>query len=167
MEEVAESQVYRLYLSTMTGFPNLLNNTDKANVTWQVDFDSLFNRENYNYKNCRLRYKLVSDPATNTSHINNKGVLAINGLSSRYTSKNTPYLVLDNLIPVASSTHGWFDITTMAEVGVDIVVPYGLSTINPQLWDNGFGSTTTGNAVLQTFTANYTLVLSFELYNPK
>jgi hypothetical protein len=167
MEEVAESQIYRLYLSTWTGFPNLISNGDKANVSWQVDFDSLFNRENYNYKNCRLRYKLVSDPATNTTHINNKGVLVVSGLSSRYTSKNTSGLVLDNIIPFESTMHGWFDITTMSDVGVDITVPYGLSIINPQLWDSGFGSTTTGNTVLQTFTAHYTLVLSFELYNHK
>lgn len=163
--EDTDSQIYRLHLSTWTGFPGLLDNSNKASVSWNVDYDSLFNRENYNYKNCRLRYKLVSDANTNISHVANNGVLAISGLGSINSSKNISIGVLDPIVPTIGSTHGWFNLSTMDEVGIDISMPYGLSVINPQFWDSGFGAN--GNAVLQTMTSQYSLVLSFELYNHK
>jgi len=166
MNDVLDSQVYRLYLSSATGFPSIISNTDKSNVSWLIDYDVMFNRENYKYENCRLRYKFVSDPATTASinHVANKGVLVANGLTSRNTSKNTSSLVLDNIMPTTSSTHGWFDQTSMSDIGLDIIMPYGLSSLNIQLWDNAFGAS---SSVLQIFPTDYTLILSFELYNPK
>lgn len=169
MEDVADSQVYRLFLSSTNGFSGLISNSDKYNSSWQVDYDSLFNGENYKFKNCRLRYKLRSNPITSLGHITGFGTLVINGLSSQNNSKNTSGLVADNIIPSASTTHGWYDLTTMDEIGIDIIVPYGLSTINPQFWDLSFGSKDSLNPpqFITNFTATYTLILSFELYNPK
>lgn len=166
MESVLDSQVYRLYVCSVTGFPGLINNTDKANVSWLIDYDVLFNRENYKYENCRLRYRFFSHPGTiaNISHVTNNGVLVANGLNSRHVSKNTSALVLDNVTPTTSSSHGWFQISSMDEVGLDIIVPYGLSSLNIQLWDGAFGAPT---SVLQNFPTDYTLILAFELYNPK
>ena len=194
MEEVAESQVYRLLLNTETGFPNIIKNTDKANTSWNVDFDSLFNRDNYNYRNCRLRYKLVSQESASVDAAANTGLLAINGLSSRYISKNTNMLPLDIYAPtmryigtgttpstITTSTtpqtvsqpaalftvRGQIVLDTMATTGVDINVPYGMSEINPQFWQYGFGANGNADNILQTLIPEYMLLLQFELYNPK
>ena len=55
----------------------------------------------------------------------------------------------------------------MDEVGVDILMPYGLGTINPQFYFTGFGSPSDGFNILQTFTGDYLVTFAFELYNPK
>ena len=169
MEELGDSKIYRLNLNSVTGFPNILDNSNKASVSWQVDFDSLFNRENYKYQNCRLRYKLQSHPQAHASlnHTNNIGILAVNGLVSPYSSKNTPMLVLDQILPHLATSLGWFELNTMDEVGVDILMPYGLGTINPQFYFTGFGCPSDGFNILQTFTGDYLVTFAFELYNPK
>jgi len=194
MEEVAESQVYRLFLNTETGFPNILSNSDKSNTSWLVDYDSLFNRDNYNYKNCRLRYKLVSQTSTSINAAANTGVLAINGLSSRYVSKNTSMLPLDIIVPTMTSTgtgstpgtiagnapsqtttqpaalftaRGQLISDTMATTGIDIQMPFGMTSLNPQFWQVGFGATGNEDNILQTLVPEYILLLQFELYNPK
>lgn len=193
MEEVAESQVYRLFLNTETGFPGILSNTNKASTSWLVDYDSLFNRDNYAYKNCRLRYRLVSQPAGSIDAAANTGVLAINGLSSRYVSKNTNMLPLDIIVPTMFATgtgstpgtitagtpqvvaqpaalftvRGQLIADTMATTGVDIQMPFGMTSINPQFWQVGFGATGNADNILQTLAAEYMLILQFELYNPK
>ncbi len=202
MEEYPDCQVYRLLLNTETGFPNLINNTDKANVSWNVDYDSLFNRDNYAYKNCRLRYKFISQESGSITADANTGILAINGLSSRYVSKNTSMLPLDIIspqfrytglgsTPVTSTgtisgtapsqttantftqaaslytykAHMYSD--TMATTGIDIQIPYGMTTLNVQLWQIGFGAFNNADNILQTLTPEYLLMLQFELYNPK
>jgi hypothetical protein len=194
MEDVAESQVYRLFLNTETGFPNILANSDKANTSWLVDYDSLFNRDNYNYKNCRLRYKLISQPSGSIDATANTGVLAINGLSSRYVSKNTHMLPLDIIVPkmtytgtgtvagtitgtapsqTTSQTPALFTVRgqliadTIATTGIDIDMPFGMTTLNPQFWQIGFGSNGNADNILQTLVSEYVLMLQFELYNPK
>lgn len=193
MEEVAESQVYRLFLNTESGFPGILSNSDKANTSWLVDYDSLFNRDNYAYKNCRLRYKLVSQPSATIDPAANTGVLAINGLSSRYVSKNTNMLPLDIYAPIMTATgtgstpgtitagtpqtvsqpaalftvRGQIIMDTMATTGIDIQMPFGMTSINPQFWQAGFGSTGNADNILQTVMPEYMLMLQFELYNPK
>lgn len=202
MEEYPDCQVYRLLLNTETGFPNLLNNTDKANVSWNVDYDSLFNRDNYAYKNCRLRYKIISQESGSITSGANTGILAINGLSSRYVSKNTSMLPLDIITPTfrytgLGSTPGSSTGTitgtapsqttantftqpaslytykahlcgdTMATTGVDIQIPYGMTTLNVQLWQAGFGAGNNEDNILQTFIPEYLLMIQFELYNPK
>jgi hypothetical protein len=194
MEEIAESQVYRLFLNTETGFQNLLSNSDKANVSWLVDYDSLFNRDNYNYKNCRLRYKLISQESPDIVPTTNTGVIALNGLSSSYVSKNTNMLPLDIITPTMRyigsgavtgtiagtapsqtttqtasvwNPRGQLIGDTMGQTGVDIAMPYGLSPFNVQFWLYGFGSRSNADNVLQSLLVDYNLMLQFELYNPK
>ena len=65
-----------------------------------MDYDSLFNRDNYKYKNCRLRYKLISRENTNINPVSGAGVIAVNGLASPYVSKNTHMLPLDIVTPI-------------------------------------------------------------------
>jgi len=194
MEEVAESQVYRLFLNTETGFPNIISNSDKANTKWNVDFDSLFNRDNYNYRNCRLRYKLVSQESASIDAAANTGALAINGLSSRYVSKNTNMLPLDIYVPTMRyigtgttpgtiagnapsqttsqpaalfTVRGQIILDTLSTTGIDINVPYGMTELNPQFWQVGFGANGNADNILQTVMPEYMLMLQFELYNPK
>ncbi len=64
--------VYSLYLSTQISSPVsnnvvVLNKSNLANVSWRVDWDSLFKGEQKNYKFCRLRYFLISNSFTASS----------------------------------------------------------------------------------------------------
>ena len=170
MEEVPDSQIYRLYLNSFPGFPGITSNIDKFNVSWLVDYDSMFSSANYKYKHCRLRYKFLSDPAVvaNVNHTASKGVLVVNGLSSANNSKNVGGIVLDNIIPVQSTSLAWFDNSSMDTVGIDILPPYGLSTLNVQLWGPEYGCQIGSvPTLISTFTPNYTIIFAFELYNPK
>ena len=189
-----ESKVYRLFLNTETGFPNLVSNTNRNSCVWNVDYDSLFNRDNYKYKNCRLRYKLITRESTNIIPVSNTGVIAVNGLSSPYVSKNTHMLPLDIVTPImratangattgtivgsagnqtTSTTASTYAITghiesdTMATTGLDISMPYGLTQLNIQFWSYGFGAIGDGDNVLQTMSVDYNVILQFELYNEK
>ena len=189
-----ESKVYRLFLNTETGFPNLVSNTNKNNCIWNVDYDSLFNRDNYNYKNCRLRYKLITRQSASIVPVSNTGVLALNGLSSPYVSKNTNMLPLDIIVPImhltgngattgtiagtapsqttttSSSTYtvlGSIVSDTMNTTGIDIQMPYGLSPLNVQFWSYGFGAIGDSDNVLQSVVPDYNVIFQFELYNPK
>ena len=189
-----ESKVYRLFLNTETGFPNLLSNSNKNSCVWNVDYDSLFNRDNYKYKNCRLRYKLISRENTNINPVAGAGIIAVSGLSSPYVSKNTHMLPLDIVTPIMRATAngattgtitgsapnqttattastyaitGHIESDTMATTGLDISMPYGLTQLNIQFWEFGFGSIGDGNNVLQTVMSDYNAIFQFELYNQK
>lgn len=188
-----ESKVYRLFLNTETGFPDLVSNSNRNSCVWNVDYDSLFNRDNYKYKNCRLRYKLISRESADLNPVSNTGVIAVNGLSSSYVSKNTNMLPLDIITPamrlfgngattgtIATGTpqttttststfnvRGQIISDTMATTGLDILMPYGLSQLNIQFWSYGFGAIGDGDNVLQTMSVDYNVIFQFELYNEK
>jgi hypothetical protein len=56
---------------------------------------------------------------------------------------------------------------TMATTGIDIQMPFGMTSLNPQFWQVGFGATGNEDNILQTLVPEYILLLQFELYNPK
>jgi hypothetical protein len=175
MENLPVKKVYTLYLNSNTGFRGLINNSDYANVSWLVDWDSLFNRENYLYKYCAVRFRMVGEINTGIQDNNQTlGVLAAN-FGATFSGKNAPYVVLGSLDlkPVASFTTPTYtnvgnmiDTETMTHAqGQQIDMPIGLTTLNLQLWKDAFGCNGDANNTLvaSSSTHQYYIIFQFEL----
>jgi hypothetical protein len=176
MENQPSRKIYTLYLNSNTGFKGLISNSDYANVSWLVDWDSLFNRENYIYKYCNVRFRMIGE--INASIIANDqtlGMITAN-FGQNYTGKNTSYVVLApiNLKRVASYSGGTYtnegnmiDVETMSHgLGQQIDMPTGLKPFNIQLWKDAFGCIGDPNNVLVDSSSahQYYILFQFELY---
>lgn len=164
---------YLLYLNTNTGSPNLIDNTSTANVKWMIDWDSLFNRENYKYKHCQVRIRLVGENNATQDTSNTSGVLIAN-FGQSFTGGNVQGVVLAPIdltrsnIYVASAwtnAQAYIDINTMTnQLGQNIDMPIGLNTFNLQMWRNGYGAQGDAENILVANTVPYYALLQFELY---
>jgi len=176
MENQPVKKLYTLYLNSNTGFRGLINNSDYANIIWNVDWDSLFNRDNYKYKCCVVRFRMVGEINTSIQDNNQTlGLIAAN-FGQNYTGKNVPYVVLApiDLKPVASfasptytNVGNMIDVETMSHAqGQQIDMPIGLTAFNIQLWKDAYGAIGDAN---NTFVASssafqYYIILQFELF---
>lgn len=179
MENQPAKKIYTLYLNANTGFSGLISNSDYANVSWAVDWDSLFNRENYIYKNCVVRFRMVSEINTALQSNNQTfGVLVAN-FGQNFTGKNVANVVLApiEIKPVSSFATGspptytavgnMIDIETMTHAnGQQINVPIGLTTLNLQMWKDAYGAIGDANNVLiaNSSTVQYYIIFQFELF---
>lgn len=164
--------IYTLYLSTQVTSPtsSIIVPVDKsnlANVSWNIDWDNLFRKEQYKYKHCRVRFSLVTDRWTsiagNTDWDDYQGYLACS-LPSSYNATTTNGTLLGIIYPsdvrtLTSSTDHGFVINNMEELGVDISMPTGNSRLNLMFL--------TSASQFISITPEYQIMLSFELYDRK
>lgn len=162
---------YTVYLSTQVTSPvynNIvpLDKTNLSNVSWRADWDNIFNKENYNYKYCRVRFYLTSESFTasvppSADWTNYCGYLAVS-LPSSYNATTTNGTILGLISPSDSPVTGTnihcIIASTMSEIGVDINVPTSTQQLNiSMINDNDFQFLTTFK--------EYQILLNFELYN--
>ena len=163
--------IFTLWLSTQITTPSSnyvvpINKTNLANVSWRVDFNNLFKGKQNDYKFCRVRYFLIgetfaaSTPASN-DWTNYTGYLALS-LPNTFQGDTTNGTILGLTSPTdcpitGTGIHCMLS-TTMSDYGVDIITPTGVQQMNVMLmsWVN--------NQPIATM-QNYSLQLSFELYN--
>jgi hypothetical protein len=180
-----DKQIFTLYLNSNTGFRGLISNANYANVSWNVDWDALFNRENYNYKYCSVRFRMVGE--NNNTSIQDSdttlGVLVAN-FGQTYTGKNTGYVVLAPIdikrtasysqvggppaVPTWTNTGTMIDIETMTHANPQqIDMPVGLNALNLQMWKDAFAVSGDANNVLISSSSSiqYFIIFQFELYN--
>ena len=166
-------KTFSLYLNTNSGFPNLISNASTADVKWMVDWDSLFNRENYKHKHCQVRIRLVGENNATQDTANTSGVLVAN-FGQSFTGKNGQGIVLapidltrSNIYVSAAwaNTNAYIDINTMGNaMGQNIDIPVGLNVLNLQMWRNGYGSYGDAEDIKITNSVPYYVILQFELY---
>jgi hypothetical protein len=175
--ETLPRKSFLLYLNTNTGSPNLIDNTSTANVKWLIDWDSLFNRENYKYKHCQVRIRLVGENNITQETSTQSGVLVAN-FGQSFMGGNVPGVILapiditrSNIYETVSSitswknSNGYIEINTLPNaVGQNIDVPIGLNTFNLQMWRNGYGAIGDAENILVANTTPYYALLQFELY---
>ena len=163
-------RTYQLYLSTLITSPasnNIvpINVTNKANVTWQVDFKSLFGNDYGLYSRCSVRCHLVSTPwsSTSTDSQSNDGYISLN-LPSTFcasTSKGTPIALLYSS-PATNTTAGtfsYYNINTLGNnQGTDINMPSQNQLFNIQLLGN--------DSFAAVSSYDYSILLQFELSEP-
>ena len=169
---ITNSKVFHLYLSTIITGPtsNLvvpLNSTNLNNVSWQVDWNSLFRGWNKQYKRCCVRYQLISTSftATSTDWENYNGVLCCNlpsdaGSSTNFGTALGLYSPLD--CPTTGTTTHCILSNTLANVqGVDILMPQS-NSIFTITWLKPSGSMALNSNTLY----DYEILLQFELSEP-
>lgn len=164
--------VYSLYLSTQITTPASnavvpLSKTNLSNCSWLVDYQNLFKGNEYKYKHCRVRFNLISNtftastPAT-TDWQNYGGYLAIT-TPTEYNAETTTGTILGMIYPTDSPVTGTsihcIQVSTMSEIGVDIIPPTGVQTLNVMFVNDDA-------MTLMTTFQEYQLHLTFELYDP-
>lgn len=171
-------RTYQLYLSTQVLSPasnNVVpvNKTNKANVTWQVNFKTLFGNDYNKYKRCSVRALLISETwnTADTDVANYSGYLAINlpSVSSSFTTLGTPILLLTPSKALsrnpANATDfppalSYYNCSTMdAAQGVDINLPSENQFMSIQFCNNDSFS-------LMTTVPEYNIMFQFELSEP-
>jgi hypothetical protein len=169
-------RTYQLYLSTLITTP-VTNNivpidvSNKANVTWQVDFKSLFGNDYGKYSRCSVRCHLVSTPwvSTATDSQTNDGYISLNLPStfSASTSKGTPIALLyssvaTNIVagtPNLPSLNSYYNVNTLGNnQGTDINMPSQNQLFNIQLLGN--------DSFAAVSSYDYNILLQFELSEP-
>jgi hypothetical protein len=164
-------RTYQLYLSTLITSPvtnNIvpINVTNKANVTWQVDFKSLFGNDYGKYSRCSVRCHLVSTPwvSTATDSETNDGYISLN-LPSTFcasTSKGTPIALLYSSVAtnqVLNTPYSYYNVNTLGNnQGTDINMPSQNQLFNIQILSN--------DSFIAVSSYDYNILLQFELSEP-
>jgi hypothetical protein len=171
-----KSSVYNLYLQTddqdFVGFQPPVqptNKTNKANVTWSMNWNEFFRDNNINgkYTRCRVRYQLISTEVVSTGLVTNNylGYVSCNLQTNNSLATANGGTVLGLLYPQlvttpSTNTNWYFNSTTLDERGVDVVIPTGSQSFTISLYNSA--------NTLFTFGANgFQIMMTFELYNGK
>lgn len=167
-------RVYHLWLSSKITSPtsNLvvpLNNTGSSalnNLSWSVDWDSLFRGWNKKYKRCTVKYQLNMDSFTgvSTAWETLNGVLVCNLASDSGSSTNGGTalgLYYPQTNPTGGSTHCMAVNYLGNQNGVDIIVPQSNS-----IFTLSFMKSTGAYGLNTTTMGDYQILLEFELSEP-
>lgn len=154
----------QLTLSTGTGFA--LNNTNRAAVQYQVNFDSLFNGKNKLYKKCQVRTSIITDNVAVATLDKASGSIFATGLVSG-NDLGTNGLFLMNYYPsnsnVSGSSTGYYLNKTVFNNanGTQMnAVPSGVQTFTVRFTNISSALQATANV------PDYRIALQFELYEP-
>lgn len=161
-------EIFSLALTSDTTLQSggfVLDSTNRSNVLYQVDFDSLFNNRNKIYSKCQVRCHLISTASTTTSIDSVSGALILQGLGSGNTL-GINGIQLANMFPTNSNVSGtltgfFYTINTLSsENGSQVTqVPEGVRQF--RIVYNSVAGTLQATASMP----SYRLVLQFELYN--
>lgn len=163
---------YSLYLTTNRIPENLqvspVNNSNLANVSWNINWDTLFNNEQSKYKHCRLRIEMITQFKLSFSNWDTYlGYLTCNLASNHMASTGEGtilallyYTYKTRYAPAtrAPSEESQFEINTMNTPGVDIIIPTGNSIFNVKLMNDD------AITIFNQHAENYQILLQFELY---
>lgn len=146
-----------------TGFA--LNTSNKASISYQVNFDALFNGKQKLYKKCQVRTAIISSFVAATALPNAIGSVSAVGLASG-NDLGTNGLFLMNYIPSnanasGSSTGYYFNTNVLTNLnGTQMSqVPRGVQTFSINFTNISGALQATGNV------PDYRLNLQFELYD--
>jgi hypothetical protein len=140
-------------------------------VTYQVNWDALFQGKNKLYKNCFIRTRLSGASNISKDTVGNSaGVLSVVGLGyNKSVSEDINGLVLAPVSYLASSSYSsdtgvYLDINTLpSDDGgcPQITPPQGITNISILFTEDA-----TGNPMPVARLSNYVLTLSFKLVDP-
>jgi hypothetical protein len=172
MLEEKDSEIFTLNLNTNVSISAggffISSTSTKANSTFQVDFDALFQGRGHLYKKCRVKANLISNSQANStisSTINEVlGVINLIGLSSTH-NLGINGILIGTTFPRSTGVTGtanshylvnnWF--TNI--YGAEIQVPTSKQNIGIQFIKN--------DGTLMISVPDYLLTLQFELFEKK
>lgn len=142
--------------------------TTTSNIFYyNINWDSLFKNENYNYKKCRVRYQFQVKSVTLTSIANHSGTITTNLISMNKNNSNvsgTPLgLYFHGPLPTfVSGRYTQQSNMAVSMTGTEIEIPKGVSElqINYVSLNRGTPINSTSN-----FIRDPHLILLFELYD--
>jgi len=146
--------------------PATLTTTNQNQITWQIDWDSLFKGENKKYKRCNVRLKLNSESWTAgaTDWDTYNGLLTCNLASNSVgnTTFGTPLSIFaPEDCPTTGTTTHCIQINTLGHVfGTEVIVPTGNSFFTISWYKQTFLE------LLGVPVYDYQVMLQFELYDP-
>jgi hypothetical protein len=162
--------IYTLYLSTLNTSPSRnqiipVYKTNLANVSWNIDFNSLFRGQQLKHKNCRVRFSLNSQSWTAggaSDWAAYSGYLSAN-FQTQYNATTTFGTFLGMVTPedspITGSGNHVYVVSSLEQQGVDIIAPTDVQTLNLQFINDD-------SQTLITAVPEYAILLQFELYNP-
>lgn len=137
-----------------------VNNTSRANITYQIDWNALFQGRENEYEKCYVRGALISNNMAQTSLDDVTGYLGVVGLSDTHRAGlNATYICLlnpDNSSATGTTGFYYYNGSLQQPYGSEINIPKNISQIQVQFLSE------TGN-LLTIAIAQYFLVLQFEL----
>lgn len=163
-------EIYNLYLQN-TNSPIIIDNSNYANTTFQVNWDALFRSNNYKYKNCRVRAQIISDRVAPYAIGLTTGFLIMRGATSNFSmgvglDGNVYLLPLypSNATDSADPTTGYIYKTSTLDsyYGSQMNMPTGIQNISIVFMEDE-GSVMAASYV----PSSWGLLLQFELSNPK
>ena len=159
-------KVFTLYLSTQTpgsiGTPGVpIDSTNKAQVRWSINWDQLYGAQKNDIENqiARVTFQLTTLSQSGIyTYADNSGVLAIQGLSNKWSNPNNGLILgqvspLDN--PVTAATNHILFGDTLQTRGVTTIMPSGYQDIVILINDR--------LGALQPNVVDYQLILQFEM----
>jgi hypothetical protein len=171
--------VYSLLLSTSnggTGYTSSYNPisdyvNNKTTVSWNINWDNVFQGDNLNYKFCAVRYHLSSDKIDITAGTNdwntNTGLLVASFTSKYQENRGANGVVLDIINPsyypnasAGTMSMAYNQSTLSAGKGLDINVPTGTQILTINLNNDIIFP----SALPISSTVAWNLFLTFELY---
>lgn len=164
------SETFTLALTSDKSVQNggfMINDSDKYNIQYQVNFDALFQGKNREYSKAQVRIQFISNLIlANTSYSSTLGSLQLTGLTS-VNSLGANGLYLSIYYPTNGNMTGlsggpYYNISTLSfKNGTQVAtIPTGIREFNVLFTTIG-GLKQTGIAP-----PNYRMVLQFELYDP-
>jgi hypothetical protein len=160
--------IYTLYLrtdATTTNNPiyRISRTTNGQRVTWSVNFDELFNDDNYKFKHCRITSQMGYCYILNSyAYDNFVNYLSIN-LASDFNGSTTTGQILD-IINMGNSPVGTnvnvFNNNTFSTKGINFTIPYGTFFLTLELIQSTNASLNSASI----FPIDYSILLKFELY---
>lgn len=170
---MSKTRTFQLYLSTQitdagaSPTNNIIpvDKTKLANVTWQVDFKSLFGNYYNKFKRCSVRAQLISEKWTATDNDENtrSGYLAINlpATGNASTTRGTPILCISPSTAVSATTLlGAYIVSSLGNVqGVDITMPAENQFLNVMFVNDDA-------LTLMATVPEYQILFQFELSEP-
>jgi hypothetical protein len=140
----------------------VVNNTARANITYQIDFNALFQGRENNYSKCRVRGTITTNNMAQTALDNTTGYIGVVGFSDTHRlGLNATYIMM--LDPTNSNVTGttgfyYFNGSAQQPYGSEINIPKNTTQIQVQFLAED------GN-LLSIAIAQYFLMLQFELFN--
>lgn len=163
------SQVFSLVLSSDVSVSSggfMIDNTSRANIKYQVNFDALFEGVDRKYSKCQVRAQILAQNVTSSAINNATGMLILSGLGQG-NSLGVQGIQLLTMVPSAASASGvstgyYYNVNSLVQSNGQQMTQIPKGTQNFSVIFMSIADTVQASANIGT----YKLLIQFELYDP-
>lgn len=163
------NQVFTLVLSSDVSVSNggfMIDNTSRANVKYQVNFDSLFENVDKKYSKCQIRAQILSQNVASSAINNATGMLILSGLGQG-NSLGINGMQLLTMSPSGAGASGvstgyFYNVNSLVQTNGQQMTQIPKGTQNFAVQFMSIVDTLQASANI----GAYKLLIQFELYDP-